>query len=161
MLVRHAKSSWKAENLEDFDRPLNPRGEKSAPKIAAFLNNIFPCPDLMVTSPALRTKTTANIFAKHFNYDEAKLFLNTRLYMCKSTTLFDVISHFPDDANFVILFGHNPALTDAINEFCDLKIENFPTCAALVIDFNSLSWKNFMRTEGKTRLLIHPKLLGE
>ncbi|MCP5206681.1 MAG: histidine phosphatase family protein [Hahellaceae bacterium] len=159
MLVRHAKSSWKDESLADFDRPLNRRGEKSAPKVAAFLKNIFPCPDLMVASPAVRTKTTASIFASHFNYDEEKIFLNTRLYMCEPRTLLDVVSYLPDNVSFVALFGHNPALTEAIDLLCDVTIENFATCATLVIDFDCSSWKNCSAPLGKARLLVSPKLL--
>lgn len=159
MLVRHAKSSWKDESLEDFDRPLNRRGEKAAPKMAAHLEKMLPCPDLIVASPAARTKKTARIFARHFNYDEEKIFLNTRLYMCESRTLLDVISYLPNDADFVALFGHNPALSEVIGQLCDLNIVNFATSAALVIDFDCDSWKNCTSPLGKARLFISPKLL--
>jgi phosphohistidine phosphatase len=30
LLMRHAKSSWKDNNLDDFERPLRKRGKKDA-----------------------------------------------------------------------------------------------------------------------------------
>lgn len=37
-LVRHAKSSWEDITLDDFDRPLNKRGEKDAPFMGKLLH---------------------------------------------------------------------------------------------------------------------------
>ncbi len=31
-VMRHAKSSWEDLNIDDFERPLNKRGKKSAKK---------------------------------------------------------------------------------------------------------------------------------
>ena len=39
-LVRHAKSSWKYPNLDDFERPLNKRGRKSAPFMGTILKKL-------------------------------------------------------------------------------------------------------------------------
>ena len=38
-LIRHAKSSWDADVPSDFDRPLNERGKKDAPVMAARLKD--------------------------------------------------------------------------------------------------------------------------
>lgn len=59
-LIRHAKSSWGDASLRDFDRPLNERGLGDAPRIGAYLKQRgFPAADEIVSSPALRAKTTA------------------------------------------------------------------------------------------------------
>ena len=65
-LVRHAKSSWRDDNLSDAERPLNKRGERDAPFMADLLQRKGINPDLMVSSPALRALSTAKIFAKSF-----------------------------------------------------------------------------------------------
>ena len=54
-LIRHAKSDWSDNTLKDFDRGLNARGLKDAPFIGKFLKNKNIIPDLIISSPALRT----------------------------------------------------------------------------------------------------------
>ncbi|HRG10817.1 MAG TPA: histidine phosphatase family protein, partial [Cyclobacteriaceae bacterium] len=54
-LIRHAKSSWDNPKLEDFDRPLNKRGQKDAPRMAKRLKEKRITPDIMLSSPAERT----------------------------------------------------------------------------------------------------------
>ena len=66
-LVRHAKSSWSDPSLSDFDRPLNERGNRDAPKMARwFFENIQETP-ILFTSPANRALSTAKYFAKEFS----------------------------------------------------------------------------------------------
>jgi phosphohistidine phosphatase len=75
-IVRHAKSSWGQPGLADHDRPLNERGKKAAPAVAAFLHRTYfggsgpsallPLPDKLVTSTALRALTTAQIMRETF-----------------------------------------------------------------------------------------------
>ena len=36
ILIRHAKSDWSNPLLDDFERPLNKRGEKNAPFMAKY-----------------------------------------------------------------------------------------------------------------------------
>ena len=63
-LVRHAKSSWDNPALADFDRPLNARGERDAPRMAQHVRRALGIPDRIVSSPALRALTTARVFAE-------------------------------------------------------------------------------------------------
>lgn len=63
-LIRHAKSSWKDFSLDDFERPLNKRGKSDAPLMGAKLHDKKVVPDTILSSPAVRAKTTAEIIAK-------------------------------------------------------------------------------------------------
>jgi hypothetical protein len=67
-LVRHAKSSWEYTALPDKDRPLNDRGKRDAPKMGKRLAKRDVKPDLILSSPARRALTTAEIIAKKLNY---------------------------------------------------------------------------------------------
>ena len=62
-IIRHAKSDWSDDTLKDFDRPLNKRGLKNAPFMGSLLKNKNINPDLILSSPALRAITTAEIIA--------------------------------------------------------------------------------------------------
>ena len=62
VLIRHAKSDWSNPFLDDFLRPLNKRGEKNAPLMAKVLKEKNIRPDLIISSPSLRTKQTLEYF---------------------------------------------------------------------------------------------------
>ena len=64
-LIRHAKSSWKDITLDDFDRPLNKRGKTDAPFMAQKLKDKNIYPDIIISSPAKRAKSTAKAFKKN------------------------------------------------------------------------------------------------
>ena len=63
VLIRHAKSSWSNPGEADFERPLNDRGERDAPRMGARLKELKIKPDLIVCSPAKRAKQTAKRIA--------------------------------------------------------------------------------------------------
>lgn len=67
-LIRHAKSSWSNPLLDDFERPLNQRGKNDAPLMAKILLEKQIFPDFLLSSPAKRAKTTAEIFAEQLNF---------------------------------------------------------------------------------------------
>ena len=79
-LVRHAKSSWKYPNLDDFERPLNKRGRKSAPFMGKILKKLKVAPDLIISSPANRTAMTARIIADMINYPLEKIRYSESIY---------------------------------------------------------------------------------
>ena len=58
ILWRHAESKEGADDLPDLDRPLTPKGERQARRMAAWLNRHLPESTKVYASPALRTKQT-------------------------------------------------------------------------------------------------------
>ena len=79
-LVRHAKSSWKYPRLDDFERPLNKRGRKSAPLIGKILKKLKVSPELIISSPANRAAMTARIIADKVKYPLVKIEYNSAIY---------------------------------------------------------------------------------
>lgn len=67
ILIRHAKSDWDDPLLDDHDRPLNPRGHPSAPRIGKWLSAQGVIPDTVLCSSALRTRETWNGIATHLS----------------------------------------------------------------------------------------------
>ena len=110
-LIRHAKSSWDDTALPDKDRPLNDRGRRDAPKMGERLAKRDVKPDLILSSPAVRALRTAEIIAKKLDY-RRKIVVNERLYAVGADDLLDVIHRLGDKVERVMLFGHNPELTE-------------------------------------------------
>ena len=79
-LARHAKSSWKYPDLDDFERPLNKRGRRNAPFMGKILKNLKVTPDLITSSPANRAAMTARIMADIIKYPLEKIRYSENIY---------------------------------------------------------------------------------
>lgn len=156
-IVRHAKSSWKNPHLHDFDRPLNLRGERNAPEMGKRLarKNIFP--DLLLTSPAQRAYRTALLMSAQLNYPEKDIQTDEHLYHASAEQLLHIISRQTNKNNTLMVFGHNPGLTEFINRFTKKTIENIPTGGTVALLFHTNDWGQIR--DCKTTLLFfdYPK----
>jgi phosphohistidine phosphatase len=159
-LVRHAKSSWKYPNLDDFERPLNKRGRKSAPFMGTILNKLKVLPDLILSSPANRAAMTARIIADKIGYPLEKIHYSESIYEFSANALIDVIRQLDDVVNKVMLVGHNPALTDLANYFGDKPISNIPTSGVFCADLDIPSWAKTSDHCGKLIFFEFPKKHG-
>lgn len=136
LLVRHAKSSWKHPELDDIDRPLNRRGQRDAPEMGRRLRERLLIPDLMVSSPAVRARTTAELMAETIGYS-AEILIVDDLYAAAPRDVLDVVSALPDGCATAMVVGHNPTMTDLANRFTDQEIDNVPTCGILTVEASS------------------------
>lgn len=137
-MIRHAKSSWKDMTLEDFERPLNKRGEKNAPEMGDRLKAKKVKPDLILSSPALRAKTTAEIIAKRVKYKD-KVVFNEDIYEASAKRLHGILKKIKDEYDTVFLIGHNPGLNMLAEKYVDFY-ENIPTCGIVEIEFDCERW---------------------
>ncbi|SPJ16967.1 conserved hypothetical protein [Burkholderiales bacterium] len=156
LLIRHAKSSWDDTSLPDKDRPLNTRGERDAPKIGERLAQRDVKPDLIVSSPARRALATAEIIARKLGYRPKNIVVDDRLYAVAADDLLDVIHKLDDEKDHVMLFGHNPELTE-LAHWLSSEITHLPTCAVAEFHFNAKSWSNVGKLTLETVALDYPK----
>lgn len=156
-LIRHAKSDWNDPSLSDFDRPLNPRGMRNAPMMGKLLAKESAVPDLIVSSPALRAKTTALIFAQALQVATDAIRFEPSIYEASVQSLLYLVAALPDDAERIFLFGHNPGLTELANLLGDLSIENMPTASVVGIRFEVDAWHDAGKRRGKTIRFEYPK----
>ena len=156
-LIRHAKSSWDFPDLPDFERTLNKRGKRDAPFMGKILYKQNIIPDSIITSPAVRALTTAEIFAKELGFPKKDIVRNKNIYDCGLGDLEDIVQSIPDEYSTVFLFGHNPAVTSYSNHLGDKYIDGLPTCAVVGIELNINNWKAAERNTGKTFLFEYPK----
>ncbi len=156
-LARHAKSSWKHPELSDIERPLNKRGKRDAPIIGHLLKDKSINPDIIISSPAVRARKTAETIAEIIDYPKSKILIDVNIYESSSSELRNIIQGFDDKYNSVMMFGHNPGFTMLNNYLTESFIDNIPTCGVVGIHFNS-SWKKIEGASGKAFFFIYPKL---
>ncbi len=112
ILMRHAKSSWKFPELDDHARPLNKRGRRSAPQVAAALAERGWVPELVVSSDSARTRETWAGMAPALG--EPEVVFTERLYHEGLEALIEEAAGWPPEVACVLALGHNPCWEDAL-----------------------------------------------
>ena len=155
LLLRHAKSSRDDPSLPDFDRPLEQRGRRDAPRMGKLLKERGPLPDLIISSPAVRAKETLEAFAHsagldpNFQFDES-------IYGATSPELLKVIRRITKKVSCALLVGHNPGFEDLLSRLTHTH-SNMPTAALACIEFQINSWDDVEDGKGKLIWLLTPK----
>lgn len=158
IFVRHAKSDWGSEFLQDIDRPLSERGYRDAYFLSEWYHKNKTSPRLILSSTAIRAMSTALMFARamEFNMDHFKL--EKRIYEISLARLISLIKEQNNTYESIMLFGHNPAFTDVCNELSDdLFFDNVPTCAIASFKFEIQNWSEIGTKKGKLNFYQFPK----
>lgn len=155
-IIRHAKSSWANPGQSDFDRPLNNRGLQNAPEMAARLKSRVKMPDLLICSPAARTKATAVFFCEAFHYPPQNIRYEKRIYEAPLKNLLDVIHTIPDTAEEILFIGHNNGVSMLV-EYLSGEWTAMPTCAVATIDLYISAWKECTKGCGRLTEYDYPK----
>lgn len=152
-LVRHAKSSWANPGTPDRDRPLAARGERDSRKMGRRLVARKARPSLILSSPAVRAHTTAKAIAAALKYPSEFLQLEAEIYLATPEELIDLVRRQRDDFSDLMLVGHNPGMTDLVNDLLpDFKLENLPTAGVVTIDLDADEWSKVLE---KPALLVY------
>lgn len=152
ILVRHAKSDWPA-NTEDFDRPLAESGFRDARKMASYLKDQGVTFDQFVTSPALRTSSTCQLFDDVYDIGYEKV---EKLYNPSEKNFLSVIYDLDDTKDTIALFSHNNGISNFANSFTD-NIFHMPTCGVAAFDVDCESWSEFEGANKKLAFFYEPK----
>jgi phosphohistidine phosphatase len=156
-LIRHAKSSWGEPELSDFDRPLNGRGLDDAPMMGRVMKNNGLEFDRMVSSPAQRAITTARLIAAETGHPEGAIATRTEMYDASVDTLLDCVQSLDAREPRTALVGHNPGMTQLYNALTGETLDNLPTCAVAVIEFDLDDWRAVHPGLGRVALFEYPK----
>lgn len=154
-IVRHSQKEEEQLNKDDYDRKLSIEGEKEAKIMANNLALRNPSIDLIVASPAIRTRRTAEIFAEILNYKKS-IMLNEVLYMAFVNELIETISYTFDTVDSMLLVGHNPSLTALAITLVGFK-EKFQMGAIMEIEFDCNSWIDISKENARLISYESPK----
>lgn len=162
-LLRHGKSDWDAPYARDFDRPLKERGRRDAPLMGCCLAALGLLPDLIVSSPARRARKTAELFQEAVDYHGSIRWEET-IYGASVGELMAVVRRLPEEAEHVVLVGHNPGLEElsarligvpALGPNMGLRL---PTAALAHIRLAVQQWRDVQPDSGQLQWLLTPKL---
>ncbi|PKH68216.1 histidine phosphatase family protein [Flavobacterium sp. ALD4] len=154
ILVRHAKSNWDAP-LQDIDRPLDQRGMKDAHLVSSSILDFIPKTYVIWSSIAKRASDTALIFAQNILYPIECIDYKEGLYTFDEKQLEEIIKSCENVFDSIIVFGHNAAITNFVNKFGDVSIDNVPTSGFVALEFDTEDWEEI--NKGKTKKIIVPK----
>jgi len=168
LLLRHAKSSWDYPDLDDFNRPLAPRGRKAAPRMAGYLKKKGMRPDLVLCSAALRAVQTWVLVSEILG-DGAEVKYLRGLYLAPPSRMLSSIRQVADEHPCVMLIAHNPGMEhlasvlagpDSNQQALQKLHEKYPTAALAEITFEAPSWREIQRGAGRLKRLVRPKELA-
>lgn len=166
-LLRHAKSDWDNPSLSDIERPLAQRGVAAAPRVAEVMQSEGLLPELVICSPARRTRETWDLIGSCLD-SEPPSQIDERLYLASPGELISVIQEQPDDLGSVMLIGHNPGMEAITMELSgsgeqpdlDRALTKFPTGALAVIDLDVERWVDISGGSGALRRFVRPRDLS-
>lgn len=167
-LLRHAKSDWSTDGLEDFDRPLAPRGHKAGRLIGKALNHLGPSVDMVLCSPAKRAHETLNLVLNELTSDAPEVIYRDRLYHAPPDHLLEQVIKNAATAEHVLLVGHNPGLEilaanlarDGSPEDIAALKTKFPTAALAQFTFACPAWLDVATTTGQLTHFLTPRRLS-
>jgi phosphohistidine phosphatase len=159
IFMRHAKSDWSIGGQKDFDRTLNNRGLGDAPRMGRRLLELGVKPDLVLSSPAVRAKTTAEYVSEQLGYNIDTIIYDDEIYEASVRSLLAVVNKIEDNVHSVVIFGHNPTHTYLAEYLTKEAIGNIPTAGAVCIEFELDSWKLVSEATGKMKWFEYPKNL--
>jgi phosphohistidine phosphatase len=159
LILRHAKSSWKSAELSDHDRPLNNRGKRDAPRIGRKLSKEGLIPQLIISSPAVRAYSTAEMVAKACGYD-GEITVDSLLYGSVYTEYLKVLKIQNDQYDVIMLVGHNPHSEQLLEKLTGEMVP-MPTCSVANVSLYIRKWKDVnARTKGELVNIWRPKELN-
>ena len=159
-LLRHAKSSWDNPDLKDFERPLADRGISDLPVMAERFKARNGNVGCIISSPAVRTKATAKMFAKQIGFPSDEISSNPELYFAGSNMFLKAASLLDDGCEAAMLVGHNPAITDFVNEMAGGDIDNIPTCGLVQLCLPIDAWSEIEFSSAELVDFDYPKKIS-
>jgi phosphohistidine phosphatase len=161
-LLRHAKSSWKDRSLADRDRPLAGRGKRAAKAVAGHIEAEGIRPDLVLCSPARRSRETLERVEAAFG-DRVKARFEEALYGASEAELLARLRALPPELDSVMIVGHNPGLEDLALALAAEGVERarmeekYPTAALATIDLSANDWSAVERGNGALVAYVRPR----
>lgn len=157
LLIRHAKSSWDAPHLPDFERPLNDRGIDSIRIMGELISKKREIISHFFASSAARAHATGSGLVQKIGQSNKDLSFHKELYHASVSDLLQFTCRISNEMHTVALVGHNPGLTDYFNYLVDNYIDNIPTCGIVKINLNIKEWKEVTKSCGRLEYFEFPK----
>ena len=158
ILFRHGKSNWDVDYGLDHERPLSKKGIQDVRKMGKYLTKLGQVPDLMISSTALRAKTTAELSVKEGLWN-SQIILEKKIYQSLPEDLLNILRLVKDDKNSVCLTGHEPTFSSFISLSTGSSLASFSTASMARLDYKIDYWENIKFKIAKLVWIKRPKEL--
>ena len=160
ILFRHGKSNWNAPYDSDHDRPLSKRGIHAAMKMGKFLAESDQIPQLVISSTAVRARTTAELAMKSASW-RSQFTLERGIYGGSPDFLLELVHAQDEDIDCICLVGHEPNFSSFISKATQEDYLNFTTANMAKINFEVKNWLQVQFGKGSLEWHQQPKRLGD
>lgn len=154
--LRHADAS-SLQRMEGVERPISVQGKLEASRMAFYVKDQLPAPEVCFMSHALRAQQTAKYFKEAWEIKDDNYLLTSKLYDFGGQEVLHFIYNLSEEWNSVLLIGHNFAMTEVVNHFGDKPVDILPTAGLVAIDFESDTWQGLRK--GKITKIILPEAI--
>ena len=160
IVMRHAKSDWETNAPTDHARPLNKRGRRDAPQIAAKLVELGWQPDRVLSSDSQRTTETFERMSGSFVDPGPEVAYFNSLYHAGIAEIEEVVSLVPDEVECVQVLGHNPGWQSAVYWLTG-EAHDMTTANAALMEIEAKNWVDAISRETQWELVefLRPKEL--
>ena len=156
-IVRHAEAERENITIKDIDRSLTDNGIAQAYLMAEKLTNQVDDLNLIICSPAIRALHTATIFARKMNVPLSKITIEKIIYTSEFGNTIDLIKHTSDEVDTLMIFGHNPSLSETVNHFSLDFMDFLPPCGVVKLKFNTDKWADCGRKNSELTFCYYPQ----
>ena len=114
-------------------------------------------PEVIFSSPAKRALKSAKIIAEEIEYPLEEIVTHRAIYHASVDDLLEIIRALDDMDYEVMIFGHNPGMTEIVNYLSDFDLVNLPTSGIVCIEFDEQPWRSISRHSGELVFFEYPK----
>lgn len=160
ILLRHAKSNWEADYSRDERRPLSSRGRHAAVAMGKVLAATGNAPDFVLTSPAMRAHSTAEMAAAAGGW-KATVHVVDELYGGGASSVLSALRTVPAPCTRVLVVGHQPTWSETVRILIGGGDIAMPTAAAAGLEVLVGSWEAIGPGTCRLRWLLPPRLFTD
>jgi len=158
ILVRHGKAEDDLHDISDFERSLVSRGKIISRQMAQRLKLKEKSHGILVSSPAFRALETAMIFAIELGIPAEEIIMDSKIYSGLSMkNLPNMLTSVDENADAIVLFGHNPVFSDLANDLSQAGCDPMPKSGVVCLSFNIKTWSEIRKKSGKLEYFLKPE----
>jgi len=158
LVMRHAKSDWEAPFGDDHERPLAGRGVKAAQRMGRFLAEAGSTPQLVISSTAVRARTTAELAAEAGGW-KCPIVTEADFFASDPERVLDVVRETGDGIERLLIAGHEPTWSTLVTWLIGGGRVRMPTAAVACLDLPHGEWIDLAPAACELRWLLTPKTL--
>ena len=168
--MRHGKSDWDASYGRDHDRPLAKRGVKAAKAMGAALARASLAPDFVLSSTAVRARTTAELameaLAKELDGWSAPTRHEDDLYGGGLSAVLGHVRRVPDEADgrsveTLLITGHEPTWSSVVSQLIGGGDVRMVTAAVACVQCHVRRWNDVRAGGCELVFFLPPKVLAK